>query len=231
MELASFQFPRMESSVSAKSRGGLTLIEIMIGVLIISVLASLAVPAFLNWNENERVKAAARAASDAFLLARSEAIRTGNNHFVVFGKGLAGATEPIVVVNDGPAASANCVIDAGEIVHAVRAERDVSWGTSPGGANGTVVPTDTGASAATAVDGWTFTDAEAAPGPASWVLFQADGLPRTFSPGANCTKIGNAGDGGGAIYLTNGERDYAAVLLPLGTSRVHRWQAGGSWSN
>ena len=36
--------------------------------------------------------------------------------------------------------------------------------------------------------------------------------------------------GGGGIYLTTGNRDFAAVLSPLGTVRVHMWNAAtGSW--
>jgi hypothetical protein len=80
--------------------------------------------------------------------------------------------------------------------------------------------------------GWTFSDAGGA-ATASWVLFQPDGLPRTFTTnGAACTAIGRAGEGGGGIYVTNGSRDYAVVLRPLGTVRVHKFPAGGtSWSN
>ena len=39
-----------------------------------------------------------------------------------------------------------------------------------------------------------------------------------------------AGEGGGAWYVTNGRRDYAVVLTPLGAVRVHLW-TGSNWSS
>lgn len=216
--------------MAKRRQRGVTLLELMVAVGLIAALIALAVPNMLGWSDSERVKSAARAVSDAFLLARSEAIRTGDNYLVVLGNAL-GATQPIVIVDDGPQTSANCTIDAGEVVHYVRAEQGVSWGTSTGAANGTVVPDDEGGAPGSAATGWTFTDAGG--NPASWILFQSDGLPRTFTAGGGaCTAIGNAGEGGGGVYVTSGERDYAIVLRPLGTSRVHKWDAtAGAWSN
>ena len=40
------------------------------------------------------------------------------------------------------------------------------------------------------------------------------------------------GSGGGAVYLSDGNRDLAVVLTPLGGSRVHAWDAAQAvWSN
>ena len=40
------------------------------------------------------------------------------------------------------------------------------------------------------------------------------------------------GNAGGAIYLTNGQRDYAIVLSPLGAVRVHAFEEGtNQWTN
>jgi hypothetical protein len=51
----------------------------------------------------------------------------------------------------------------------------------------------------------------------------------TFDAACNLSPIG---DGGGAVYLTNGQRDYAVVLSPLGAVRVHAWNVGaGAWTN
>ncbi len=81
--------------------------------------------------------------------------------------------------------------------------------------------------------GSSFTDATRSPlNPASWVLFQPDGIPRLFTPGAGntCDAVGLPGRGGGAIYLTNTRRDYAVVLSNLGTTRLHAWSPGvGGW--
>ena len=44
--------------------------------------------------------------------------------------------------------------------------------------------------------------------------------------------MGQLGSGNGAIYITNGSRDYAIVLNPLGGIRVHAWNGGaGQWQN
>lgn len=214
-------------------RAGVTLLELVVVIAIISVLALAAVPGMLHWSDDQRVKSAAREVADAFMLARSEAIRTGSNHLVVFANAL-GATEPIVIVNDGPQTTANCTIDAGEVVHHVPAERGVSWGTSTGAANGTQAPDDPGLAVANVTSGSSFTDASKNPGnAASWVLFESDGLPRLFTQGGpGCAAVGNAGEGGGSIYVTNGRRDYAVVLQALGTTRVHKWNPStDSWSN
>jgi prepilin-type N-terminal cleavage/methylation domain-containing protein len=210
---------------------GYTLIELVVVIGIIAALTSMAVFGTRRWNQDQHVKAAARSVSDAFLLARSEAVRTGNNHMVVLGMAM-GATSPIVIVNDGAPTAANCQIDAGEVIQTVAAELNVSWGTSTGAANGAAVPDDTGTLPGNASTGWTFSDAGGA-SPASWVLFQSDGLPRTFtSSGGACSAIGSPGEGGGGIYVTSGTRDYAVVLRPLGTSSVYRWDpAAGAWSN
>ncbi|MEM7412965.1 MAG: hypothetical protein AAF430_22225 [Myxococcota bacterium] len=221
----------MRSDLARKRQAGLSIVELVIVAAIIAFVTALAVPNFLRWSDDERVKSAARSVSDAFNLARSEAIRTGDNHLLIFGMALS-ATEPIVVVNDGPQTTANCTIDANEVVHFVAAAQGVNWGTSTGAANGTLGPDDAGALPANVATGWTFSDAGGA-NTASWILFQADGIPRTFTAsGGACTAIGTAGQGGGGIYLTNNNRDYAVVLRPLGTARVHKWDPNASaWSN
>jgi hypothetical protein len=47
-----------------------------------------------------------------------------------------------------------------------------------------------------------------------------------------CGAIGATALGGAAFYLTNGTRDYAVVLSPMGGVRVHVWNSGaGAWSS
>lgn len=216
-----------------RHRTGVTLVEMAIVLAVIGAMVAVAFSTFDTWDDDQRLKSSARAVADAFTLARAEAIRTGDNHLVVFA-GALGATEPIAIVNDGPEASANCAIDGGETVHTVGAAAGVQWGTSTGNANGTAVPDDPGAGTSNAAAGTSFTDASMnAANPATWVLYQADGLPRVFTTnGSSCTAVGDAGEGGGALYLTNTRRDYAVVLRPLGTARVHIWNpATGGWSN
>jgi hypothetical protein len=145
-------------------------------------------------------------------------------------QGTLGATQPIVVVNDGDPTAANCTIDAGEVVHEVGSVQGVGWGTTSSLANTTQAPNDPGLAVSNVPSGSSFTDASlVASNNASWVLFQADGVPRLFTPGAGaCAAVGQAGQGGGAIYLSNGRRDFAVLLGPLGTTRVHLWN-GSAW--
>jgi hypothetical protein len=61
------------------------------------------------------------------------------------------------------------------------------------------------------------------------VVFLPDGTPRAFSTGPFA--VGATGSGGGAVYITSETRDYAVVLLPLGTTRVHAWNRGAdAWT-
>ena len=70
----------------------------------------------------------------------------------------------------------------------------------------------------------TFTDRNG--NPVSWVMFRADGIPVTFD--AACTP-GTLGSGNGAVYATNGLRDYAVVLTALGGVRVHVFGTGAGF--
>ncbi len=227
---------------------GFSLIEMMVVVAIVAVVGALAVPAVGRWSEDQRVKGAARGVADAFLLARAEAIRTGSNHLVVLGAAMGVAsstvrtalgvespvviTDPIAIVDDGPPGTADCNVAANEVRHRMGAVQGVLWGTTGSLAGSTPAPDDPGgATGSIATLGTSFTDASNPAGNASWVLFQPDGLPRLFTPkSGDCDAVGLVGQGGGAIYLTNGRRDYAVVLGPLGTARVHVWDQGaGAW--
>jgi prepilin-type N-terminal cleavage/methylation domain-containing protein len=222
-----------------RGRAGMTLIELVVVMAVIGAMVALASSVVSDWGADQRAASSAREMADAFSLARSEAIRTGSNHILAFNveTGLSGITSSAVIVNDGPtgtaAGSSNCKIDAGEIVHTIALEQGVRFGSDPGLANGTAAPNDAGTSGDQAT-GSSFTTPEG--DNASWVMFGADGLPRQFHESSSTTppcnqagSPGNVGAAGGAIYLTNGHRDYAIVMSPLGTVRVHRWNSG-AWT-
>jgi prepilin-type N-terminal cleavage/methylation domain-containing protein len=216
---------------AVRRRLGFTLIELIIAVAIGAVLIVLASVQFEEWREVEAARQATRSVEGAFSYARGEAIRTGNNHLVFFQQDAAGNpltdgsgnSVPILVLDDGRPGSANqnCAIDAGETIQPVRIERGVGFGV-------------TQATAAAAIDegtgpyatGSSFVDS--ASNPATWVMFRSDGQPRAVN--AACT-VGALGTGGGAIYMSNAQRDVAVVLTPLGAARAQTWNGSSATWN
>ncbi|MFP8881068.1 MAG: prepilin-type N-terminal cleavage/methylation domain-containing protein [Myxococcota bacterium] len=210
-----------------RTSSGMTLIELVIVLAIIGVAVQFGAWGIQDWADSQRVRTSARAVADAFHLGRAEAIRTGNNHLVVFNQVL-GATADIEVANDGEPSSQNCTVETGETIHQVALESSVAWGT---GAAVGVAPDDPGSAPANIANGSSFTDAtRIATNAAYAVLFQPDGLPRVFTQNAGtCVTVGLQAQGGGAIYLNNDHRDFAVVLSHLGTTRVHLWNHAGGW--
>jgi prepilin-type N-terminal cleavage/methylation domain-containing protein len=215
----------VDDLTSADSRrSGVTLIELVIVLVVVGIMAALAAPVGSHWAENQRLATSIRGIETAFSYAHGEAIRTGNIHAVFF---IADAdanalSAPIVVLNDGRAGASgqNCDIDTGEPTKSFGLEAGVSFGVTAATAK---VPTDPGAGSLGASS---FQDAGG--NPATWVLFRPEGYPLAFS--SDCS-IGAVGTGGGGVYLTNGSRDVALVVTPLGATRVHSWEgAGGSWT-
>lgn len=213
---------------------GFSLLELMTVVGIIGATVALASPGIGRWIDNQNLKSAVRDTAGLVSYARSQAVRTGNVYIVFFqtdaqNNGLAdvnGNPVPVLVLNDGLPGSANqnCKIDAGEETYAIQSAdaQGVSWGQT--GTN-TKVGSDDGDG--DQADGWSFEDPNDQP--ANWLLFRGQGTPFSFAP--NCT-VGAVGSGAGGVYVTNGRRDHAIVITPLGAVRVHTWQSSSSaWSS
>ena len=212
---------------------GVSMVEMVVAIAMVAVMAALAIPGMATWRQDNQIKNIARQVADAFMLARSEAIRTGNRHIVFLSAGGAGdpaatplpndprtgAPVPMLVINDGAPGASNCLFDAGEDVHTVLAgpPPGVNWGQSPALSGVAAAPNDPG-DIAPLIDGTSFTDG--AGNPTTWVMFRADGIPVAFDPACN---VGAPGTGNGGVYVTNGRRDYAVVLTALGGVRVHGW--------
>lgn len=209
-------------------------------VAIIGALAALAVPSVQEMLEQSRIKGFARNAANVFQIARSQAIRTGNNVVVFFGppgtQDPAGTTlvdaegnsVPMLILNDGSPSTANCHIDGGEETEILPASLDVGWGVAD--PTVTKVPADGGGAtfAPPQSSGTTFADTSS--NPINWVLFRPDGVPVVFSQNSTtCGTVGDTGTGSAGLYFTNGKRDYAVSLSPLGGVRVHAW-VNGAWT-
>jgi prepilin-type N-terminal cleavage/methylation domain-containing protein len=216
----------------ARRQQGMTLNELAIGLAIAAIMIGIAVPSMSRIATQQRGRETAHLLTGAFELARSEAIRTGDIHLVFLqtdanGNPLLdenGDPTNLVVLDDGAPGSANqnCQIDAGEIVAALSLAPDVALGLDAAVGKATV---DLGAGAL--VGASSFSDP--AVNPAQWVAFRPEGLPLAFDAACN---LGPTGSGAGAFYLNAGGRDFAALLLPLGGTRVDAWDLdAGAWSN
>ena len=148
-----------------RRNAGITLIEIMVTVALVGALAVMAIPRMDDFFDRQDAKAAARAVADALLRARAEAMRTGN-HFIVFfggpgttdGNGTAiedeaGNFVPILILDDGPPATANCRIDGGETREYLYPIDGMTWGVTSASA---AAPGDVGA--APYASGFSFAD-------------------------------------------------------------------------
>lgn len=214
----------------------------MVVVVIVGVMAGIAAPSFRTMQNDQDLRSGARAIANAFNLAKSHAVQSGDNVIVIF-QSASGSSPPsglqstsiIDIVGDGPATSADCAItNTAEILESFTPSDGLSWGTTPALAGNTRVPTDPGLAPTNSSQGSTFTDATVTGSTldaskfASWVVFQPDGIPRLMTPG-DCGNLGVEGQGGGGIYLTNGRRDYAVIMTPMGSVRVHFWN-GDAWT-
>jgi type II secretory pathway pseudopilin PulG len=209
----------------------------MVVVAIIGVSAALTFPAWERMQTNSRARTTARMISNAFQIARAQAILSEEQHLVMW---TAIATtdacanplpSPVVVLADS---NGDCCINAGENLFNVSSNpaeqfAGLNWGVTFANVR---VPEDAGAGVHTT--GSSFADALG--NQTHWVAFRNDGVPVGYN-GA-CT-LGQVGTGGGGIYLTNGgaanasgERDYAIVLTPLGAPKTYSWDAANNrWTN
>ncbi len=223
--------------VPKKHRVGFSLIEVVVALGIVAALAAAAIPSIQDMLERRRLQGFARDFANMFQIARSQAIRTGNNHIVFFGPlGTAdpagtvlvdttGATVPVMILDDGSPATANCHIDGGEGRETIRLPNEIGFGVSEATVR---VPADTGGAAFSPPQSSGTTAADPSNNQTNWVLFRPDGIPVGVAPdAATCGTIGDTGTGGAGFYVTSGGRDYAVTLSPLGSVRVHAWNGAG----
>ena len=224
-----------------RARAGFTLVEIALVIAIIGIAAAIAIPSLQTMTAHNRVRDASAAVSDAFAVARAQAISTGSNVVVYFNTGVNAGTDicnnpledlngdpvPILILNDGQPGNptANCCIDAGDTFEVSYAVPSVGWGTQ----FATVPAPNDPDVALNYPGGTTFTDPNGLN--TEWVLFRPDGVPVGFADNGGPCAPGQIGSGGGGMYLSNNERDKAIVLTPLGGVKVHTWERStGVWT-
>ncbi len=136
----------------------------------------------------------------------------------------------MLALRDGPPATSNCKIDGGEGTRTMGTELGLNWGVSEAT---TRAPGDEGAAPFTPPQSSGSTFADPSSNPINWLLFRPDGIPVAFTgAGGVCGTVGRLGGGGGALYITNGRRDFSVVISPLGNVRVRSWPRGGAaWSS
>lgn len=221
---------------------GVTLVELVTVLAIMALVALLAVPSMSAWRENQRLRDAARDLADLLQVSRSEAARTGKRLVLIYGP--PGTTEPggntlqdadgswvpVLVFNDGSPATSDCQLAASEAREWLPAVDGLSWGVSLATER---APNDSGAAPFTPPQSSGGTTADPSNNAVPWLMFRPDGIPVRFegTGGGGCGAIGSTARGGAAFYLTNGRRDHAIVLSPMGALRVHVWdEVNGGWS-
>lgn len=223
--------------MARRSQGGFTVLELMVVVAIVGIAAALAVPSFVRFQANVRLRDTMRAVANSFQYARAQAIATGSNQIVYVAAGagtdvcgnplqdLSGNPVPVLVLNDGPpGAGNNCCIDPGEAIETIPVLPGTFWGATFAAGP---APDDAGVGAWGT--GSSFADQNG--NATSWVMFRPDGIPVGFN--AACA-AGQLGTGAGGVYGTNTQRDLAVVLSPLGGVKVHSWDrvlATPAWTN
>lgn len=73
--------------LQAARQRGVTLVELLIGIAILSVLLVVALPEFSTWIQNARIRTAAESVLSGMQLARNEAVRRNLNVQFAFGAG------------------------------------------------------------------------------------------------------------------------------------------------
>lgn len=240
------QFARRAHAV--RPQAGMTLIELAVVLAIISIVIGGAAFSLRDWSTSLRARDGARDMADILQLGRAESIRTGTPHVAFFAfdtlgaplMGEDGVTQVwAVLISDD---DGDLLIDAGELRYTVPlppAGANLTFGRAAGR---TLIPRNVGARMGdpfwnTGVEG----TAEETNSPANfrhpndpndvqnWVVFAPDGTPRSARPdGMGGTVLGAIGSGDGAIYVTNGDREYAVVIAPLGGIRMFQWDANGA---
>lgn len=99
----------MLSTCHKPAQSGFSLVELMIGVVILGILASVALPSFQVWLQNSEIRNAAESISNGLQRARAEAVaRNANVEFVL----TANSSWTICLPSVGPGCEVSKVIES-----------------------------------------------------------------------------------------------------------------------
>ncbi|MEE3330801.1 MAG: prepilin-type N-terminal cleavage/methylation domain-containing protein [Myxococcota bacterium] len=221
-----------------RTEAGFTLLEVVIAVAIMGVLVAISVPSFTAWRSNLEARSSARAMADVLNAARSNAIRSSTPQIVYLRIAGVGTTDPngteLLDASAQPVEvtrlqddDGDCHIDSTEPIEFFHFSGDVTFGLTN---TALKVPSDS--TPPTTATGATFADPENTANALRWLMFRPDGVPVAFSGDfTGCDTVGTTGSGSGAVYMTNGTNDFAAVISPLGGVRLHAFDvASNGWT-
>lgn len=177
-----------ENKPRISKSNGFSLVELVVVIFIIGVAATIAIPNFISWLPNYRLKAAIQDLYSNFQLAKLTAVQRNRNCTIVFNQTVAGTTFDYVVFVD---TNGDVEFNAGEpiiVQQLLSAYPDVSFDLTKGGG-----------------DGLTF-------------VANDDGSPAiTFRPNAIPTD-NNGGVGNGSVFLTNTNGRENSVVVNISGS-------------
>ena len=136
--------------LSKSNQGGFTMIELIIGLVIVSILIALAAPSYRGWIQNQQIRTAAESLLNGVQLARVEAIKNnGRARFSLCGfpnSSWEVLALPVIVPAAAPANSLVCGAASNALASEVRVQERSA---QEGSILATVVVTPAGASEVT----------------------------------------------------------------------------------
>ncbi len=210
--------------VAPKENSAARRVEWALGIVIALLLVVAAIPGVRPVALHDPAGIAMRELEELLLLARDEAIQTGDDHLVLFE---AESGDTVFLDDRGAPAMASLFRDRDRNGQSSESEYVASvpagllrWGRS--GATPPVNGEGVGGSASGAHGDAQSGDPLAVGG----LIFRADGVPRSVSPRGKVA----AGSDPGAVYLHTPTRDYAVVLSPWGDVDLQFWDSSiGAW--
>jgi type IV fimbrial biogenesis protein FimT len=166
-----------------RTKGGFTIIELLVTLIILGILATVAIPGFSRFMPNYRLRSALRDVGSNFQLAKMTAVRRNCNCTVTFKQAIGETIYDYIVYVDS---NNNLEYDAGEEVIAKvlwTDYKDITFDLTKGGG-----------------DGLTFTDND-------------EGLPSIAFRPNGATRNNAGGFGAGTLFLKNVRNETGSVVV------------------